>query len=317
MRNASAPRLLACLAALVALLVTAQPAAASELVARNATSVTLKVDSKGRAVVYYTIGGRKYHPVFWGAINAREPSRTIRQVEFRKDYSGGYMKLGTPLWKTIKNACQPYDGPRLPWFVTACKAPDGSYWALQRWQKMLPNLGYRPWKASQRAWELHLSHWKGELPVLEIHTDWAYSAKFHHVFGRLSYLGKPQYGFESTSWGSPKDSYGRNIYFDTYNSAYGDGWKRENSFLAHKGGGNFCYIMYNRPSYYDSTTRPPGNGERYRATVIGPGVLPDVMWQAPGLPNFNASNLDHVAYEFQMNVLGDLFAAGDDKCQQH
>ena len=37
----------------------------------------------------------------------------------------------------------------------ACKAPDGSYWALQSWQRMLPNLGYAPWKKLQRARELH------------------------------------------------------------------------------------------------------------------------------------------------------------------
>jgi hypothetical protein len=25
---------------------------------------------------------------------------------------------------------------------------------------MLPDLGYTPWRADQKAWELHLSHWR-------------------------------------------------------------------------------------------------------------------------------------------------------------
>ena len=45
----------------------------------------------------------------------------------------------------------PYDGPKLPWMVKACKAPDGSYWALQKWQRMLPNLGISRGRPSQKA----------------------------------------------------------------------------------------------------------------------------------------------------------------------
>jgi len=39
----------------------------------------------------------------------------------------------------------------------------------------------------------------------------------------------------------PLDSYGRNVFVDTFGSAYGPGWKRENSFLTHGPGGAFCY----------------------------------------------------------------------------
>ena len=51
------------------------------------------------------------------------------------------------------------------------------------------------------------------------------------------------YGFSSTPRGNPLDSYGRNIYVDTFDSAYGKGWHRENSFLTHHRGhtlGDFC-----------------------------------------------------------------------------
>ncbi len=137
----------------------------------------------------------------------------------------------------------------LPWLVTACRAPDGSFWALQRWQRMLPNLGLDPWKRDQDAWELHVSHWTGEIARLEVYADWAYSGRFHHLFGRLTYRGAPVYGFSTTPAGAPLDGWGRNLYLDTLDSAYGKGWRRENSFLAHKGTGVFCYGFYSHAPY--------------------------------------------------------------------
>jgi hypothetical protein len=305
------------LALLTGFLAVAQPAGATKMIARNASSVQIKVDGKGRAVVYYTRGGKRYHPAFWGAVNARPPSRTVPQVKFRADYSGGTMRLGFPLWKTIRNRCRPYDGPPLPLLVTACKAPDGSYWALQRWQRLLPFLGYRPWTSLQRARELHLSHWTGPLARLELYADWAYGGKRHHLFGRLSYRGNAVYGFAYSNTLGPLDGYGRNVFLDTYNSRYGAGWRRENAFLSHRPGGNFCYLFFNRPSYYDSTTRPPGNGKRYRGTVLGPGVTPIVRSYVKGLPNYDPDNPEHVDHEREMNELGDRFAARDTKCHVH
>ena len=69
--------------------------------------------------------------------------------------------------------------------------------------------------------------------------DWVYSKHFHHLFGRYTYLGQPVYGFDATRTGSPTDTFGRNVYLDTYNSAYGPDWRRENSFLAHRPNGSF------------------------------------------------------------------------------
>ena len=165
--------------------------------------------------------------------------------------------------------------------------PDGSHWALQAWQRGLPNLGLDPWKPLQATWELRLSHWTGDLPQLEIWTNWAYSAHFDHLFGRLTWLGQPVYGFTSTTKGSPTDSFGRNVYLDTFDSAYGPGWKRENSFLTHRGTGAFCYGLYPHepyPGYPAVGRRPAGKGQRYRATVVGPGVLPDVTWEGAPTP---------------------------------
>jgi hypothetical protein len=89
------------------------------------------------------------------------------------------------------------------------------------------------------------------------------------------------FGFRATSRGVPLDSFGRNLYLDTFNSAYGRGWKRENSFLMQAGTGAFCY------GFFPHGSRPVGQGERYRATIIGPGVTPDIFWEgaAPGAYN--------------------------------
>jgi hypothetical protein len=127
---------LATFVAVVAFLVLASPAPASYLVARNATDVSLKVDAQGRAIVYYKMNGLRYKPLFWGAVNARPPSESAPQLEFKKDYSGGWGAFRRPLWKTMKDTCRPYDGPELPWLVMACKAPDGSWvWRALRLER--------------------------------------------------------------------------------------------------------------------------------------------------------------------------------------
>jgi hypothetical protein len=283
-------------------LASASTAPASTLITRGALDIRLAVDGRGMAVVTYRLAGVRKHVLAWGAIND--------DVKFKLDFAGGWGAFRRPVWKSIK-ACGAYDGPALQWVVAACKAPDGSYWALQRWQRMLPNQGYPARNSLERARELHLSHWTGELPKLEVYLDWIYGGRYHHLFGRYTYLGRAVHGHRSTSTGIPLDPYGRNVYLDTFNSAYGAGWKRENSFLAHKPRGNFCYGFYPRPSYYDRSRRPAANGKRYRATAIGPGVSPDAFWTADGLGEYNA------AYEAQMNGLSDSIAGNDRGCLQH
>ena len=221
---------------------------ASEIIDRNASDVSLKVAKNGQALVSFNARGKRWNVLAWGAVNAIQPTASRPQVEFRLDYSGGYGTYKRDVWKTFKDACAAYDGPELQWFVAGCKAPDGSYWALQSWQRMLPNYGLNA-NAKQAVWELRLSHWSGPLPELTIHLNWAYK-KYHHIFGSFTYLGKPVHGFKSTPAGVPLDTFGRNLYLDTLNSAYGNGWKRENSFLMHKGTGKFCYGFYRarRPS---------------------------------------------------------------------
>jgi hypothetical protein len=263
------------LLAAVLLFASASPAAASQLIDRNANDVGLAVNGKGEALLTYSAGGTTKHVLAWGAMNALAPSRTRPQVAFKLDYAGGYGKYHRNYWTTFGSSCGPYDGPPLGWLVKACKAPDGSYWALQAWQRGLPNYGVAPTSA-QSAWELHLSHWTGELPVLTIKLDWSYH-RFQHLYGSFVYQGGGVFGFRSTHGGMPLDTYGRNLYVDTFGSSYGAGWKRENSFLTHRSKGTFCY------GFYPHAGHPAGNGSKYRATVIGPGVAPDIIWQGNAL----------------------------------
>jgi len=240
----------------LAALAAAPAASASELIDRNASDVRLAVDAHGRALVSYRAGGARRAVLAWGAINARKPSPSASQVAFRLRYGSAH---------PFRGGCQRYDGPALAWLVTACEAPDGSYWALQSWNRLAPvgtNGGAR---------ELRLSHWRGELPVLEARLAWI--GRVHHLSGSLSYRGVPVYGFGATRRGRPLDHYGRNVYLDTFNSAYGRGWRRENAFLTHRPTGQFCYGLFNRAGR-------TGMGQAYRATVVGPGVTPDVSWHS-------------------------------------
>lgn len=276
---------------LAAALVVPTTAGASQLIDRDASGVSLKVNAQGQALLVYRVHGQLRHVLAWGAINAVAPSRAGKQVAFKLDYSGGWGTYHRDVWKSFKNVCRTYTGPPLAWEVTACTAPDGSNWAVQSWQKMLANYG-----GTTAPWELHLSHWSGQLPQLSITTDWAYRS-FDHLFGTFTYGDTGVYGFRATPGGMPLDTFGRNLYVDTYNSAYGAGWRRENSFLTHTGTGSFCYGFYSHGSH------PIGKGERYRATVIGPGVTPLIMWEGVPAGPFDAAK--HLEFADQIRALND------------
>jgi hypothetical protein len=315
---------LALLAAVaVSSLAFTQVADASILIARNAQDISLKINRQGTMalVSYRGPNGKRRNVLAWGAVNARpKPSRTIPQATFKLDYSGGWGTFRRPVWKTFRDYSRPYDGPSLPFVVIAKKAFNGSFWVLQRWQRSLPPYGFRPWGPLQRAWELRLSHFTGSPGELDIWLDWSYGGRFHHLFGLYKYKGQPYYGFGSTPYGAPTDRYGRLLYLDTFNSAYGPGWKRENAFLTHRPLGNFCYGFFPHTppaSFPGSGQRPAAHGTKYRAIMDGPGVAPDVMWTGDGLPTYDPSNPDHVQHEQDMNALNRSQIAADpgDTCK--
>jgi hypothetical protein len=166
------------------------------------------------------------------------------------------------------------------WECNVTKGSQTSYWALQVWQRELPD-GGQPANAMQRSYELHVSHWTGPLAVLWLKWDWIYSQHFDHLYGRLTYAGHAVYGFGSTNVGNPTDSFGRNIYVDSRRPPWHTGyrqagdWYRWNGFLTKRPLGNFCAGVY--PKEYGRSQ--PGRGIMYRATAMGPGVTPIVEWQ--------------------------------------
>jgi hypothetical protein len=270
----------------------APAAAASELISRTTGAAGLKV-SGGTALVSYRVGRRTHYARAWGAINAIPPTRGRVQVSFRLRRS-----VHRP---PFHGKCRPIR-PAIPRLVVACRGSDGSVWALQRWQRSLPNYGLRP-TSFQALPDLRLSHWRGDPAVLTLKADWSYGGRFEHVYGTLTYRGHPVYGFKASRTGNP-DSFGRNIYLDTLNSGYGRGWKRAISFLTRRPAGQFCYDLV--PNHGRTS-----HGTEYRALVVGPGVSPDVgaFVHSPG-------HYDH-ARDAEANAEQRRLAPTDRHCLPH
>ncbi len=292
-------------------LAVASPAAASEQFGDvDVAFLSLKVNASGEALVSYRTAAQVLRHVYvWGAINAIPPDPTVQQVHFRYDYSGGWKKYGRQTWRTLRNRCRPYDGPRVVWLVAACKAPDGSYWALQRWQRLLPMRGVEPFLPGQASYELHVSHWTGPLPVLEVSPNWTYGGRWQGLFGRLTYRGSPVFGYRTPS-SRRGDPNARFFYVDTLNSVYGAGWKHDAGKVAHSGNGAFCYSFvpqFTPPGYPKRELRPPGNGERHRVTVMGPGVTPVIQWEGPALGRYDPRK------DASFNALFDLIVGPRDR----
>ena len=284
---------------------------ASQLVGRNATNVRLQVNQK-QALVTFRSGSAAKRVLLWGAVNARPPQASQPQVKFRLNYTGFGFAGGS---------CKPYSGPALPWLVAACDGPDGSYWAAQSFPQPLPDLGYVPWLQTQRDRWLEISHWTGDPPQLTVSQDWVYGGKFREIYGQLSYLGVPVYGFHTTRYGVPTGGYGTLIYLDVLNApSYGTGWRRENSFVPHNPSGVFCYGFYSFDPTKGGYKHPPGQtarrgpgvGELYRLTAHGPGVAPDVGWTGAALGPYDKSNPANPALEAR--ALQQIKGWGDKSC---
>jgi hypothetical protein len=269
---ATAALLAACTAA-------AQPSPASMIVDRDTSGATLEIDRTGKTalVTYRTPDGTVHHVLYWGAVNWG--------LKFARDYSGGWGSHHAD-WQTFADACRPYTGPALDLAVAACDAPDGSYWALQDWPRLWRNYGGRSAKT-----ELHVSHWTGDIGTLDVRTDWGYHGRFQHLYGTFTFHGIPVFGVHHTLQGVPLDALGRNIYLDYHANGV---WQRENSFLTHPVTGGFCYL-------FGHHAHRIGNGDAYRATVMGPGVTPIVRLQfAPPPPYDPATDAAANADEAQM-----------------
>ena len=276
---------------------------------------TLKVNARGTALVEYTTtAGLRRHVLVWGAINglAHQGGPGSRQQRFELDYSGGWKSRQNPrYWRTLRDACGPYDGPKLALFVTGCTAPDGSHWALQAWRRNLPMRGFAPWTAKQRAVELHVSHWSGATAELQVYRHWTYGRAHQGLFGRLLYGGRPVYGTRTAS-ATVRDEWARNVSIDTFDSDYGPGWKHDTAIATHTGSGGFCYSFVRQAppaGYPSSRPRGTGLGRWHRVSVIGPGVTPIVQVTLPRLTRFDAAAQRAATRRFDEILGGDAHCA--------
>jgi hypothetical protein len=273
-------------------------AAASTLFGRNSTNLHLYVRGDGALVTFDASGVHK-RVVVSGAINALIPTPGMEQVEFTLNYGP---KRRTQTRFTAGNQCRRYDGPELAFFVTGCKAPDGSYWAIQKWRYWWPFFGYSPWLSYQSDVAFHISHWKGPIAELELFSDWIYTRQGanapHNVFGRLTYGGVPVYGFRAGNGGRPLDGYGRVVYWESLDSLLGRGWWRLTGILTRNPSGTFCHAMVPLPTYSnypDPHVVNAGYGKRYRVYVEGPGVTPLVLAEVNDPGDWNPADPAKVA----------------------
>ncbi len=166
--------------------------------------------------------------------------------------------------------------------------------------------GFEPWTDWQRGVELHVSHWSGDLPDLQLYRHWTYGRALQGLFGRLMYRGQPVYGTKTSSAGV-RDEWSRNVYIDTLNSDYGPGWRHDTAIATHARNGGFCYsfVRQKPPRGYPSEA-PNGNGlgELHRVLAIGPGVTPIVQATIRRLTEFDADAQRDATRRFD-EILGD------------
>ncbi len=253
-------------------MIAAVPSHASELVDRNATRSRIQVNNRGIALVTYRARGSRHHVLYWGAVNANRSRPST--LEFSHDRSGGWSS-GVADWQHFDNTCKPYSGPTLPYVVAACTAHDGSHWVLQKWARLTPNYGGNP--GTYRIRELRLSHFTGHAAVLKVTPNWSWHGQYMHIVATLTYRGKPWYAVKFTSSGAVTDKIGRNVTIDSYNSDMGSGWRRVNAILTHRPSGQMCFGFTPKNTGSGMSGSGYSSVNRYRLTVPGPGVSPDIQ----------------------------------------
>ena len=158
-----------------------------------------------------------------------------------------------------------------------------------------------------RVWELRLSHWSGPLPefVVKLNwTRWGLYRVYDHLYGYLRYNGKPVHGFRSTPAGVP------------LRHVRPEHLRRHLQLEVRPGleaGEQLPLAQGRRASSATASTRTAdtrsGKGERYRATVIGPGRHCRTCSGRPTLPGPSTRQLDESAND-ELSALNDPLCKG-------
>ena len=126
----------------------------------------------------------------------------------------------------------------------------------------------------------------------------------------MTFGGVPVHGFATTASGAPTDSYGRSLYIDTFGSAYGPGGSgRHRSCFASRAARSVTRSGRRTTSRSPTVPRDrPGTDAKYRISVVGPGVTPDVTAETRDLGAYDPQ------VEKQQDVLFTRVIAGDKFC---
>jgi hypothetical protein len=216
-----APLTAALLVLLTAACFVAGSAQGSVKVGEWAKEASLRVDAAGNAEVDWT------------------SSQGAQSVVIDRS---GALRYGGKL--TAPDVTHSVAEPALPWALVVRQGPDGSFYALQSWQRLVDG-----------PVELRFSRWRGDPTKLTLH---AVCCKWggENIKGNASFHGKPIYGFKATRQGDPLDPYGRNVYLDSFRAGH---WQRMMGILAKRPAGQFSLWI-----------RSVWAGTAYRGTISGP-----------------------------------------------
>ena len=192
-----------------------------------------------------------------GARSTRPPARERRRSSSRSTTRAAGEDAHTT--EDFAGTCGRYDGPGDPGHGRrAARRPTGRTGPRRAGSSRCPNLGFTPWTSQlsqQLARGLALD---GRLAKLETRLELGLRRPLPEPLRPADVPRQPVYGFGTTQFGAPTDGFGRLIYLDTFNSAYGPGWKRENSFVPHNPTGVFCYGFYSFDPTKGGYQHPPG-----------------------------------------------------------
>ena len=295
-------------ACLIAALVVPAGAEASQLIARDAKDITLRVNARGQALVGYRAKGSS-GTCSRGARSRASPGGRSGAGRVPRRLLGrlGDVPQDRSLAGSSASAASTRDSPRL--------VRDGLHDA-GRQPLGAPVVAVRP--AEPRARPVEAAPGLVGAPRSAIGPANSRSSRSGRT-GRTASAsttcsaGSPTSASPPTALprrptGNPADGFGRNIDLDTYNSAYGP-WLETREQLPlpprHQRS-SVTWLIPARPLSRATPAvgrRPAGKGERYRATVVGPGVLPDVTWEAAA-PGAYDEALDRQLAEQQRAVYG-------------
>ena len=179
-------------------------------------------------------------------------------------------------WKTFKNACKPYDGPALPYLRRRLQGArrlvlGPAELAAQPAAPRLRPLEARP--ARRRAARLALDR---ELAQLEIHADWAFGRPSTCSGGSPTRAARSRLRHDPSASRATATGAASTSTPSTRRTAPGGSASRGS--LLHRRTGRSATASgrpeKSAPRAIRANLRQPAPGERYRITVVGPGVTP-------------------------------------------